>query len=370
MKSEKFRKRKYIAVSVLLTAMFLVSCGEKKEPLTAEDDAQKVLKAANDQYAREEFRGNHGVYTYIYMDGSSEEETVDVSFDVKKGIEQLVYSGEDSGEMMHYNVKEKDGYYSYVLDPETNAWVRYMQEPDEDGKTTYEIQEEGITYLFDEESGYANVNYSNEGKEKLDGKDAIKIKVTGESANNSEESDTVTRESILKEYELTEEAIGYIDGLSDALDQYVASMNASENAAPMTFETDIWVEADTHRPLRNQTIWDMENMSTSQSAADMQGFEDNIWKAYSLMSDLEEGLSVEKALENIKKNEPEMEAEIQAEKEMMEGDMEGILDDDAMLQKQMISTIEYFYGEDCREIEELPEYYTEITQEEYYSGEY
>lgn len=366
-------------IVILLTSLALISCGGKesdgeKKALTAKNDPEEVLKAANEQYAKEKMRGSHVTYVYTYMDGSSEEEKMDVSFDVEKGMEQLVYMEGEEGEeeiSRRYNVKEKDGYYSYELDPETNAWIRYKQEPDEDGKTTYEVQEEGIVYTFDEKFGYENVKYSNEGEEKFDGKDAIKIKVTGQIGSGSEEEDEITRESILDDYEITEEAIGYIDGLSEALDKYVEAMNASENSEPMAFETLIWVEAKTHRPLQNKTTVDMGNVSDADVSADMQEFEDNLWKVYSLMSDMDEGLTVEEALENIKKNEPQMEEELKAEKELMEEEgMEEDLDDDAMTQKEVISTERSVYGDDCREIEELPEYYTEITEEEYYNGEY
>ena len=66
-----------------------------------------------------------------------------------------------------------------------------------------------------------------------------------------------------------------------------------------------------------------------------------------------------------------MEEELEAEKELMEEEgLEEDFDDDAMTQKEVISTEVNLYGDNCRKIEELPEYYTEITQEEYYNGEY
>ena len=376
----RFRRYSYNKAAgvmlILVASLFLVSCGGKesdgeKKVLTAKDNPEEVLKAANEQYAKEKMRGSHGTYVYTYMDGSSEEEQTDVSFDVEKGIEQLVYTDGEEEISRRYNVKEKNEYYSYELDPETNEWIRYKQDPDEDGKTTYEVQEEGVTYTFDEKFGYENVKYSNEGEEEFDGKDAIKIKVTGQMGGGQEEEDTITRESIFKDYEITEEAVGYIDGLSEALDKYVAAMNASENSEPMTFETFIWVEAKTHRPLQNKTTVDMGNVSGADVSADMQEFEDNLWKVYSLMSDMDEGLTVDEALENIKKNEPQMEEELEAEKELMEEEgLEEDFDDDAMTQKEVISTEVNLYGDNCRKIEELPEYYTEITQEEYYNGEY
>lgn len=372
----KYRyKKAAVFVAAFLAALSLFACKSegKTEPLTADDDPKEVLQAANEQYGKEKVRGSRGTYVYTYMDDSTEKETADVSFDLENGIEQLVYmSGEAEEEVGRtYNVKDGDTFYTYALDMETNAWIRYEQEPDDNGETTYEVQERGADYLYDEASGYKDVTYSNEGEEMLDGKKAIRIKVTGNMGETSEEEvETVTRESILKDYEITEEAVGYIEGMSEALDNYVNAMNASENEGTISFETCVWVEADTHRPLKNETVLDMGAVSGAVSLEDMSEFEDNLWKVYNLINDMEEGLSPSEALENIKKQEPEMEKEIQAEKELLaeEGYEDG--ENDTMEEKSATFTEVKVYGDDCTKIEELPEYYTEITQEEYFNGEF
>lgn len=366
-------KRAALFLTVFVAALGMSACKkeEKKEPLTAKDDPKEVLQAANEQYGKETRRGSLGTYVYTYADGSTEEETADVSFDTKKGVEQLVYmSGEEeSGRIFH--VKDKDAYYTYALDMETNAWIRYEQEPDEDGETTYETQEKGFSYVYDEASGYTDVEYSNEGEETLDGRTAIKILITGAMENASEdETEAVTRESILADYEITEEAIGYIDGMSEALDKYVDAMNASGDEEPDTFEASVWVEADTHRPLKSGTVIDTGAESKASASEDISAFEDNLWKVYNLMNDMDEGLSAAEALENIKKQEPEMEAELQAEKEMMEEEGLENGENDTMEEKTVTLTEEKVYGDDCTEIDELPEHYTEITQDEYFNGEY
>lgn len=369
-------KKAVILAAALALAASLSACKneEKTEPLTASDDPQKVLQAANEQYGKEKVRESRGTYVYTYMDGSTEEETVDAAFDAENGIQQLVYTsgGEESGRT--FNVKDGGTFYTYALDMETNAWIRYEQEPDDNGETTYEVQERGADYLYDEESGCRDVTYSNEGEETLDGKRTVRIKVTGTmgetSGEEEEETDTVTRESILKDYEITEEAVGYIEGMSDALERYVDAMNASGKEEPTTFEANVWVETDTHRPLKNETVYDTGAERGTASQEDMSEFEDNLWKVYQLMDDMENGLSASEALENIKKQEPEMEKEIQAEKELLaeEGYEEG--ENDTMEEKSATLTEEKVYGGDCAKIGELPKHYTEITQEEYFNGEF
>lgn len=365
------KRRKVSLILTIALILLCTACGketEKKEKLTGEDAPEKVIEAASKQYGSEKKRGTESVYTYTFMDGSSETEKGTSVFDVEKAMQQMVFEGDDNP-IYRYNVKEGDSYYTYELNPETNAWVRYKQEAEEGMPTTYEYQAEGKVFDFDEKYGYINVDYSNEGKEDLNGVSAIKIKMTGEESTDEGETEEITRESILKDYELTEEVIGYIDGLSEALDKYVEAMNASSNVQPSKCEAYLWVEADTHRPLRIQETITLGNVSSTQTAKDMEEFEDNSWKAYNVMADMEEGLSLEEALENVKNSEADMEAEIAAEKEMLAEETEGASDDD-MTQKEVVCVDDFVYGEDCAQIEELPEHYTEITQEEYFSGEY
>ncbi len=365
------KRMKVLSVFAIALILLCAACGkeaEKKEKLTGEDAPQKVIEAASRQYGSEKKRGTESVYTFTFMDGSSETEKGSSVFDAEKEMQQVVFEGEDTA-VRRYNVREGTSYYTYELNPETNAWIRYKQEAEEGMPTTYEYQAEGKVFDYDEKYGYANVNYSNEGKDNLKGVSAIKIKMTGEESVDDGETEDITRESILEEYELTEEVIGYIDGLSEALDRYVEAMNASSMTQPSKYEAYLWVEADTHRPLRIEETITSGDVSSTQTAKDMEEFENNSWKAYNVMADMEEGLSLEEALENVKNSEAEMEAEIAAEKEMLAEETDGASDDD-MTQKEVLCVEDFVYGKDCAQMEELPEHYTEITQEEYFNGEY
>lgn len=365
------KQRKILWMLITALLLFCTACGgktEKKKALTGEDAPEKVIEAANKQYGKEKKRGMETVSTHTFTDGSSETEEMTSAFDAEKEIQQTVYEW-GGGSLQKYDVKEEDSCYTYALNPETNAWLRYEQEPEEGMLTAYEYLEEGKAFDFSEACGYTNVSYSNEGEEKIDGVSAVKIRVTGEEKAAAEETNGITREEILRDCELTEEEIGYIDGLSEALDRYLEAMDMAADVRPARYEIFLWVDADTHRPLKSEETATFENVSDIQPAEAMKEFEENVWKAYQVKSDLEEGFSLAEALENVKNREAEILDEIAAEREMMAGESEED-SEDSMALKESFSVCEYVYGQDCAQIGELPEHYTEITQEEYRNGEY
>lgn len=366
---------KHIKILGILFAMGLLVCtacekdSKEKVILTKDTKPEKVLEIVNEQYGRQSRRGSNITYKYTFMDESTQEGKEKNSFDVEKGVLQAVYKEGEEPETRRFITKEDETSYSYERDAQSGEWIRYIQEEDEEGKTTYQYQEEGQLFVYDEEHGYVDVAYSNEGEEELDGEDTIKIRITGKEKTEEEESTTVTKESILEEYGLEESSIESIEGLSEALDRYVDAINNSAGDNAMNFETYLWADPNSGLPLKIHTMMETGEESGEKTAEQMREFEDNIWKAYILEEEIGNGSSLEEALAAVKEQEPQMEAENEAEREALEEESAGASEED-MIQKSVEITEHKVYGNECEKIEELPKNYTEVTQEEYFSGEY
>lgn len=371
------RKKLFFGMIMLVTALGIVACQKKEsdsvQEVTEKSAPEDILKAANKKYAEYDMKGSECTYTYLFADKTSTVETGKSIIDVNKGIchQKDEQDGKVTGET--FNVKEGNSYYSYAFDPEKDLWVRYEQVPDINGKTTYQHQLDGELFLYGEEYGYRNIEYSNEGKETVEGRDTIKIKVTMEDLPTSEDSEqsSVTKEDILSDYGVTEEYVKKIDGLWEALEDYVEAMNDSMYGTTTRFENYIWVDANDFTPVKyegNTSFDDMEEKG-EKNQQKMSDFEENCWKAVMLQSDMESGMSFEEAMKNIESSEELMNAEIDGEEdEYIEEDS---VEEDTEPEQIGFQTVEiYRYGKECGSLDPLPSNYKEITEEDYVYGEY
>ncbi len=362
-------------LAVILIVM--TACGAKKEQkedaVTKESDPEQILEEANRQYGKQKLRGTDCVYTYYYSDGSTEEETGATVFDVEKGMQELVYKQGDTILNQGFNIKDGDTYYSYEYDSGRDSWIRYRQVPDDNGKTTYEYQEDGDIFVFDEAYGYVNVKYSKK-EEEINGTKTIKIKVTADEAvSRDEEDDGMTREDVLSSYGLTEEAVGYIEGLSEELDQYVDAMNKAAYGSTTSFENYIWVDAESFMPVKYEANTTFHNSETVDEAGEdpLAAFENHYWKAVMVQEDMDNGMSLSESLEDVKNSEASMQEQQEQQEDPEEDEtQEEETEEDGPEQVSMKSVETYVYGEDCMKLGELPKEFEEITEEDYMYGEY
>ncbi len=368
-------------VSILIAAMVCVTaaCGAKgeegqggeEEAVTKDSGPEKILEEANSQYGKQSLRGSDCTYTYCYSDGSTQEETGVTVFDAEKGIQQMVYRQGDTVVSQVFNVKDGDAYYTYSYDEEDGSWIRFQQVADDNGETSYQREEDGELFVFQPSYGYDNVKYSQEGEEKINGVDTIKIKVTADEAvSRDEEDDGITKEDVLSSYGLTEEAVGYIEGLEEELDQYVQAMNQAAYGSTTSFENTIWVDAQDFIPVKSESVTTFHEVETVDDTGEdpLADFENHYWKAAMVQEDMDNGMSLSEALEDVKNNESGMEEQQKLSEEEQEETQEE--EDDEPQQVSMIAAETYVYGDDCMEIGELPGEYEEITEEDYMYGEY
>lgn len=371
------KKKVFFSMLLVMFIFGAVACGNKEDSASkdkTDSSAKEILDAANKKYAEYQLKGTECKYTYMYADGSSEEETGATVFDVDNQISYSKYeqNGENSGE--YFSVKEGEKYYSYVYDAEKEVWIRYEQSPDEDGKTDFQHQLDGELFLYGEEYGYKNIEYSNEGNETVEGVDTIKIKITMDDTSGSDDEnlESMTKEDVLSDYGLEEEYVNQIEGLAEALDEYVEAINQSAYGVTTHFENYVWVDAKDYTPIKyeSNTKFNDYDESGENSEEQMYEFEENCWKASMLEECMESGMSYDEAMEEIQENEKYMNQDASDEmEEEWEEDYE--MDEDMESEQIGFQSIEIFrYGEDCIVPGSLPVDYKEIDENDYLYGNY
>jgi len=309
--------------------------------LTEEDDPEEIIKEMNELYVKEDMAGGDITSVNVLLDNSQEEYAGRQVSNHKDNIyysEQEQSSGTPSKSFLKM---EEDGYY-YYENREDDRWIRYKA-----GEETTKYLERDSGGIFSEED-LQNIQYSNEGKEELEGTETVKIKVTaGLSAG---EDAKVTRESTLADFGWSEESVAAVDGFSDLLDRYIAAQNEVRNTG---YEGAFWVDVKTHMPVQSQIKWMSNNMDPELEKE----FYGKSWEVSWIQNDMELGNSLEQTKANIEEQRAQMEAQIAADMEAR---------DDSQMQKEYIVTTGYLYGEDCPQMPELPTEFEEMTEEQYF----
>lgn len=361
----KKNMKKRVVSGLIIMSMILAATGcsggkktsVSSEKLTGEDDPKKILVEVEEFYNNEELWGSETTMQYYYLDGSQEEETMTVVVDNKKGLSHSTVRSK--GEISYESFSEKKGeevyYYSQQ---EGKEWVRYKTEKSE---TENESSEEDLIFNSD---FYNDIQYTNEGEEKLDGTDTVKIKVTASwGVENSEP--VTTREEVIAQNEWTEEAIAATEGFSELLDRYVDALNASASAGSSTNEYLIWVDVNTHKPVKEQETIFMGNVDDSVLNEAEKAMWDASWEVSIITNNMAVGMSLEEAKEIAEINRAEIEADIAAS-----GEDRYAAESDMKIQDRIVDTRMFLLGEACPKLGELPAEYKEITQEQYYNGDY
>lgn len=357
----------FVAALAGLGAYFYLS-GEgesvlSKKELTPSADAQEVLGDAEKLLKEAKHIGTKAETVYYYNDDSEEKESREQIFDRKKKIIwQKDGQGEDE-EQQYFYTKEGKKYYVYLEDAES-GWIRYSQDAeDSDTDPEYKYWEDEMGFSFSEDEGFSNVKYSNEGEEKLDGTDTVKLKIEADYAYesmyefNEEDLQPVTREFILIENDWTEEEVAMVDGFSEILDAYVEASQTEQEPSVMKYVQYVWVDKAEHHVLKSQ-VENTYNEETGKKIAEaVEAYNDTSWEVDLIHQNLSAGATKEEALELLKEEKADMESDDEDMGEMTEPE-------------KVVSTYSYLWDEECPDMEELPKEYKEISEEDYIEGNY
>lgn len=358
------RKRWMSGFLILIVAFAATGCSSGKDAsadkgkLTGKDDPKKVLAEVDKFYEEEKLWGSEITTQSYYLDGSQEEQgTMTMVVDNEKGVSQTTTKLGEKIIFDSFTEKKGEEVYYYVQE-EGKDWIRYKTEKEE------EASEDGLIYSNDY---YTDVKYTNEGEEKLDGVDTVKIKATAVQETGDGEPVT-TREEVIAENNWSEEAVAAVEGFSEMLDAYVDAQNALTSSGNSTCEYLIWVDVNTHRPVKSQETSFMEHTDDSALDETEDAMWDASWEVSVIANNMAEGMSLEEAKEIVEIDRADIEADMAAlkeEKAESEGESE-----DEKVQDKYVMTEKVLLGKDCPKLGELPEKYKEITQEQYMNGDY
>lgn len=373
------KKRTGIIILTFAVVLSMLGCSGKESPkkkAAGEESPEKIFAEAMEKFDKETNKAMETKSVTSYSDETEEEEYYTCIFDGKKNIVERISKDEDeTGTVYHcFNVKEKDGFGVYVNDGLTGGkWKYYKEELEEDAESEYEYWLREFSPAYTEENGYSNIKFSNEGEDELNGTEAVKIKVTADAAYDTGErnEEDITRESVLSEYEWSEEEVGLVEGFSDVLDAYVAASNASVGETTVKSVLTVWVDKEDHTLLKTRSATDIASAQDEESKKAINTFNNEYWKVDMIHMNMEDGMSgkeAKKALEDdLKAMEQPKENANDAEAAGEEfGDEDG-MEEFASVSKVVV-TKKVMAGKDCPEMGELPKDAEKIKQAEYFEG--
>lgn len=127
--------------------------------------------------------------------------------------------------------------------------------------------ETGQEFLTDTDyEKYQNILISQDGEEEINGVRAIKYKIEYDISIPNLEN--ITRESLLEEYGFEEDVLKKIDGMSEAIDKYVEAKN-KDNEMERQFHHEthapIYLSAENGELLRDETVHDLYNSGKDEN---------------------------------------------------------------------------------------------------------
>lgn len=368
-KEEEIMKKKVLTLllALTMTSALITGCGgnsdageekkaeegsteEKAEEKDEEKDEEKELTAWLDeavkQYEAEALRGYTQEITSSYDDGSTDVTKFVKTIDDEKKIAMSkhefttntqtdFYTQEDgkdywyaegyneNGEPIMLKIESKEVYNTYA---NMAATPKFLAESTDD----IEVVEQTVTNAGEEDG-------------------MIKIRIDKKLKYHMSDGNT-TRESVLDECGWTEEDLAYLDGISEAIDAYVKESNDENNTIRETVvSATVWITADGHKLVKEEgedTVSKAENREAESAFYNMR------WKLDSIKSMLAEGMSLEEAKQVADEQYPATDSE------------------SFPTYTGATDVVTYVTGGDCVPLEELPADAKEITEEQYYNGEY
>lgn len=371
------KNRLEIAFLAVTLAVSIVGCAGKpasEKKVTSEDDPEKIFVTAMENLKKETKKAAETKSVTSYEDGMEDEEHYTCIFDEKKGVIERTAKDEDEGEEIYrcFNVKEKDGYGVYVNDELTGKeWKYYKEdlEADEESEYTYWLGE--FDPFYTEEKGYSDIQYTNEGEDELNGEETVRIKasatMTQELGIESEEA--VTRESVLKDNEWSEEEVGAVPGFSEILDAYVDASNKEEEPQTLECALTIWVRPSDNVVLKSRSAINYKGAQDDTAQKGIEDFNNEYWKVDMVHQNVESGMSLKDAKKELEKELKAMEqAEETADSETSGEEFEDEGAQESAAVTKVVVTKKIMTGKGCPEMDALPKKYEEIKQEEYFEG--
>lgn len=371
------RKLGIIILAIAVTAS-MCGCSEKtssKKEATKDDNPEEIFKEAIEKLDKATHKAIETKSVTSYDDETEEEEHYTCILDTKKNIIERTSENETGAADYHcFNVKEKKGYGVYINDQLTDGkWKYYAEELEEDEQSEYEYWLGEFSPAYTEEKGYSNIKFSNEGEDELNGVKTVKIKVTADEAYDTGEelAEEITRESVLKDYEWSEEEVGLVDGFSDILDAYVAASNQSVGETTVKAALTVWIDVKEHTMLKSRSATKIDSAQDDSVKKALETFNDEYWKVDMIHQNMEEGMSAEEAKKILEEDLESMEEPAETAGDAEEAgeefdEEEGTGEFAAVI--MIVDTKKIMTGKDCPEMGELPKDYDEIKQEEYFEG--
>lgn len=382
-------------VSLLLAAMAVLLAGcSSAEPestgsptaQTDQEDPQALLEEARGNFEKETLKSMELSTVTTYDDGIQEEEDTTYIYDTKKQVIESLSQDEDGVEtyLHDFHVKDGDAYMVYTVDEYGDgSWVVYEEELEDGEQSEYEYLQEEFSLDIDEEHGFRDITYSNEGEDVINDVDAIKLKVTAEEEYDTGELETeeMTRQSVLEDFGWTEEEVEAVDGFSDVLDNYVTASSQQNGLQEIQTTVTVWIGADNHQLLRVRSEQDVESGQDEGVEEMLETFQNERWKidfVHSLVSG--EGKTLREAKESLEEEIQKMENPQDTEEEPDGADTQETASGDAQDPQEASSEEDSFYAsvvkivttkrfktaERCPEMGEIPEDAEKVTQNDYY----
>lgn len=370
------KNRLGMAFLAVTLAASMAGCTQKPasgQKVSPESDPEKIFAAAMENLRKETKKAAETKSVTSYEDGMEDEEHYTCILDEKKGIIERTAEGEDGEEPLYscFNVKEKGGYGVYVNDELTGReWKYYKENLDADEESEYEYWLGEFDPFYTEEKGYDNIKYSNEGEDELNGEETVKIKATATvTQESSEESEAVTRESVLEDNEWSEEEVKAVPGFSEVLDAYVAASNKEEEPQTIECALTIWVRPEDSAVLKSRSAMNYKGAQDDAAKEGIEAFNNEYWKVDMVHQNVEEGMSPEEAKKELEKELKAMEQPKETESAEASGEeFEDEAAEASAAVTKVVVTKKIMTGKSCPDMSSLPKKYEEIKQEDYFEG--
>lgn len=354
-------KKRILILLLAMSAACLTACGsseskdakgevveetkkeEIKEELSEEEKQTQELKGWLEEGAEKlqanKVYGYKAVDQFKYEDGSEDSATSYLTIDTEKQIIMNKFIFETNTQL-DFHVKEGDKEFEYIEEwnDEINK-KEYVKKQVQAGdlRELYSERLKVPVFTFENTKQYEVVDYAitNAGEDD----DAIKLKVNSK-FKFIDVFDEMTRESVLKEFELSEEDLKRIDGASEALDAAIEENNKNiEKNKDKVYEREAyyWITKDSHELIKceDQSV-KIEKETTAENL-----FTNLRWKAADAKSMIEGGMSEKEAVKEVMSQE-----EMESFPDWTEGKF----------------VTEYLAGDACEKIEDLPKDAKEVTE--------
>lgn len=362
-------KKRVLSVVLCLVMAMAAGCGgdpskEKGKESGAEDGGTEAAESEGEEYiawireAWEEYMDSDiRGFVDSKFDGSQREVNT-IDSDKQQWVTLSYESDYDADNPRYTDIRIKEGDKDYVFKQQrtgedTYKDLKVLLDPAKSDEESYSDLIEKIEVLpfeSNDKTEVVSVSAVQEGKENINGVEAVKIEVTYEA--KLKEGEEYTREAVLNEYGWTEEQIELLSDfrVSELIDAYAESVNAmrkSEMSEPGINHLTYYLSDEDHKLLRRVEVVSSDEIST-----------DAVYEVGQLVSSLkrmmEFGYSEEEAVQALR------------------DEREGYWDFDYLMQSMMTVdtsgvevTRDYQTADECEPMREIPADATEITWEQY-----